>query len=88
MCMASYRKSTNTAQRDILPDTSYNISKNTAWHRERSKIHGNCNRDAQKNVGYFMCWKPRKLHIEKVSNSILVAVGSTLCCRVNKEDGC
>jgi hypothetical protein len=65
MCMASYRKSTNTAQGDILPDTSYHISGNTTWHQEGSKIHGNCNRDAHKNVGYFMCWKPRKLHIEK-----------------------
>jgi len=65
MFVALYRKSTNTAQRDILPDTWYNISRNTTCHRERSKIHGNCKRDAHKNVGYFMCWKPRKLRIEK-----------------------
>lgn len=34
MCLASYRKSTNTAQRDILPDTSYHISGNTTWHQK------------------------------------------------------
>lgn len=65
MCMASYHKSTNTVQRDILPDTSYNISRNTTWHRERSKIHGNCNRDAHENVGYFMYWNQENCILKK-----------------------
>ena len=88
MCITSYSKSAYTVQGDILTDTSYNISRNTTWHQERSKIHGRFNREAHENVGYFTCWKPRKLHIEKISNSILVAVGSALWCRVNKEEGC